>query len=110
MSLSWRVEGIAADAISHFHVYRGTTPDFTPGLLNLVQRPAAARCVDRPQLFYGGWINNRLEPDTAYYYRVSAVDRWNNEGPVSPAVVAATMKSSRKNMVPLQVECLRTVL
>ena len=52
-------------------------------------------------MHYGGWINNRLEPATTYYYRVAAVDRWNNEGPPSPAVRVTTLKSSEKNMAPL---------
>jgi hypothetical protein len=37
------------------------------------------RVYDHPQLHHGGWINNRLEPVTTYYYRVTAVDRWNND-------------------------------
>jgi len=55
-------------------VHRGTRPDFQPGLLNLVARPTEPTCVDRTQLHYGGWINNRLEPATTNYYRVCAVD------------------------------------
>jgi hypothetical protein len=75
VSLSW-AGSAEKHLLSHYHVYRGTKPDFKPSLLNLVQRPAKAACVDRPELHYGGWINNRLEPDTTYYYRVAAVDRW----------------------------------
>ena len=103
VALSWNAPA-AKDAISHYHVYRGTKPDFKPGLLNLVERPADASCVDRPRLYYGGWINNRLEPGMTYYYRVAAVDRWNREGAASPAVAVTTMKSSEKNMRPLRVE------
>ncbi len=109
IALSWGLPS-ATDGLSHYHVYRGTKPDFQPGLLNLVARPAGTSCVDRPQLHYGGWINNRLEPDTAYYYRVAAVDRWNHEGPASRAVAATTMKSSEKHMPPLEVERLSAVL
>ncbi len=110
IKLSWQADENAARRISHYHVYRGTTPDFEPRLLNLVGRPAAADYLDRPQLNYGGWINNRLEPNTTYYYRVAAVDRWNNEGPASSAVSVATLRSEKKNMTPLRVECLRAVL
>ena len=110
VGLRWRPDGAQAGVISHYNVYRGTKPDFKPGLLNLVQRPSGLSCVDRPQLHYGGWINNRLEPATTYYYRISAVDRWNNEGPLSTAVPVATMKSSERDMKPLRVECLRSVL
>ena len=65
---------------------------------------------DRPQLNYGGWINRRLEPDTTYYYRIAPVDRWNNQGPVSPPVAVKTLRSSEKNAVPIQVQALRAIL
>jgi hypothetical protein len=109
VALSWNAPA-TNDALSHYHVYRGTKPDFKPGLLNLVERPAGTTCMDRPQLHYGGWINNRLEPATTYYYRVAAVDRWNREGPASPAVAATTMKPSEKDMRPLRVERLIAIL
>jgi hypothetical protein len=109
VALSWQAPA-AAGHVSHYHVYRGLRPDFAPGLLNLVERPAGTSFDDHPQLHYGGWINNRLEPATKYYYRVAAVDRWNNEGPASPAVAATTLKSSEQNLPPRPVECLRAVL
>jgi len=110
VELSWAVDLHAATRISHYNVYRGSRPDFQPMLLNLVARPASPSLVDQPQLHYGGWINNRLEPGTASYYRVSAVDRWNNEGPLSMPVATTTLKSDQKNMTPLRVECLRAIL
>jgi hypothetical protein len=110
VALRWRVDGAQAGIISHYNVYRGTSPHFKPGLLKLVQRPSGPPCVDRPQLHYGGWINNRLDPATTYYYRIAAVDRWNNEGALSEEVSAATFNSSEKTMTPLRVECLRSVL
>ncbi len=94
---------------SYYRVYRGDTPDFKPSLLRLVGRPAAAEWLDQPQLNYGGWINNRLEPNTTYYYRVTAVDRSNNEGPASAAVAATTLDPKVKNMVPLKVEGLHAL-
>lgn len=109
IALTWQVDPAVAKELSHFHVYRGATADFRPSLRNLVQRPVSTTCVDRPQLNYGGWINNRLEPETAYYYRVTAVDRWNNESPVTGPVQATTLKTREKDMVPLPVECLRAV-
>ncbi|MHB8971189.1 MAG: glycoside hydrolase family 38 N-terminal domain-containing protein, partial [Pirellulaceae bacterium] len=110
VALSWQADATQSAALSHYHVYRGTQPDFQPGLLNLAQRPQGPACVDRPQLYYGGWINNRLEPDTTYYYRVAAVDRWNNEGAASAPVAVTTLKATDKNMAPLSVACLRAVL
>ena len=110
VELSWVPDLRAAKCISHYNVYRGSEPDFQASLCNLVARPARASFVDQPQLHYGGWINNRLEPATIYYYRVAAVDRWNNEGPLSEPFAATTLKSSQKNMTPLRVECLRAIL
>jgi hypothetical protein len=110
VELSWTTEPRLAEHISHYNVYRGGTPEFRPCLLNLVARPASAAYQDQPQLHYGGWINNRLEAATTYYYRVSAVDRWNNEGPLSTPIAATTLRSDQKNMPPLQVECLRAIL
>ena len=110
VELSWPTDARAAKRISHYNVYRGSQPDFHASLLNLVARPASASFVDQPQLNYGGWINNRLEPATTYYYRVAAVDRWNNEGPLSLPFAATTLKSSQKNMRPLRVEGLRAIL
>ena len=109
VGVSWATDPRAAKRVSHYNVYRGNQPDFQPSLLNLVARPASGSFVDQPQLHYGGWINNRLEPATTYYYRVAAVDRWNNEGPLSAPFAATTLKSSQKNMVPLRVECLRAI-
>src|ERR1035437_6715843 len=110
VELSWVPKPRAAKLISHYHVYRGSEPDFQASLCNLVARPASASFVDQPQLHYGGWINNHLEPATTYYYRVAAVDRWNNEGPLSEPFAATTLKSSQKNMTPLRVEGLRAIL
>ena len=110
IEISWATDPGTAKRISHYNVHRGSRPDFQPTLLNLVARPATASFIDQPRLCYGGWINNRLEPGTTYYYRVAAVDRWNNEGPLSAPFAAATLQSSQKNMVPLRVEGLRAIL
>lgn len=110
IALSWPVDKEAMKNISHFNVYRDRKADFKPTLLNLVQRPAVNTCVDRPILHYGGWINNRLYPDTKYYYRIAPVDRWNNQGPLSEAIEARTLKPDQKNMVPLRVEQLSAIL
>ena len=110
VEISWPTDPRAAKRISHYNVYRGSRPGFQPSLLNLVARPAAASFVDQPQLHYGGWINNRLEPAMTSYYRIAAVDRWNNEGPLSAPFPATTLKSSQKNMTPLRVEGLRAIL
>jgi hypothetical protein len=109
IAVFWGTEAARPDDISHYCVYRGTTPDFAPGLRTLVGRPVKSRYLDVPRLKYGGWINNRLEPETTYYYRVAAVDRWNNEGPASAAVAVATLAAAAGNRAPRRVECLRAI-
>jgi len=108
-ALAWQVDDAAMKDLSHFNVYRARQPDFKPSLLNLVARPVATAYTDRPELRYGGWINNRIEPETTYYYKVSAVDRWNNEGPRTDSVAVTTLAPTEKNMTPLRVECLRAI-
>jgi hypothetical protein len=110
VKLSWHSSPDEAGRVSQFNVYRGPTQDFEPSLLNLVGSPTSTSYTDRAQLNYGGWINRRLEPDTTYYYRITAVDRWNNQGPVSPPVAAKTLRTSEKNAVPIQVQALRAIL
>ena len=44
-----------------------------------------------------------------YYYRVAAVDRWNNEGPLSAPVRAKTLTTAEKDAIPSQVEALHAV-
>lgn len=107
--VSWNYSAQEIRRISHFNVYRGSTQDFVPSLLNLVGSPSTTLYTDRPQLNYGGWINRHVEPDTTYYYRVAPVDRWNNTGPVSPAIAVRTLHTSEKNSVPLQVQGLRAI-
>ena len=110
VKLSWRSSPDEAGRISQFNVYRGSMQDFEPSLFNLVGSPSSTSYTDRPQLNYGGWINRRLEPDTTYYYKIAPVDRWNNQGPVSPPIAVKTLRSSEKNAVPLQVQALRAIL
>ena len=107
VELRWQGD---ARQLSYFNVYRGTKADFKPSLLNLVARPAGTSYTDQPKLNYGGWINNRLAPATTYFYRISAVDRSNNEGRPSPVVAATTLATNVANMIPLRVERLHAML
>jgi hypothetical protein len=106
VKLSWQPQ----TRISHYRIYRGATPEFEISPLHLVGRCADSEWVDQPQLNYGGWINNRLEPKTTYYYRIAPVDQANNEGPICAPVAATTLDPKEKNMVPLQVQCLHAVM
>jgi hypothetical protein len=110
IALSWQAPAAPREQIGYYRVYRGTAPDFKPGLLNLVARSSDTSVVDRPTLHFGGWINNRVEPETTYYYRVAFVDRWNNESPASEAVKATTVKSSEVCAKPNPVERLSAIL
>lgn len=110
VSLKWTADQKTARQISRYNVYRGTKEDCKPTLLNLVARVPNAEYLDQPQLHIGSWINNRLEPQTTYYYRIAAVDRGNNQGPLSAAVKVRTLKSSEKNMAPLRIESVKAIL
>ncbi len=110
VALKWTAPAEAPATVGYYRIYRGTKPDFQPGLLNLVARVADTAAVDRPTLHFGGWINNRVAPETTYYYRVSCVDRWNNESPASAAVKATTLRSSERNALPNRVERLSAIL
>lgn len=109
VALSWTAVSRAATSVSHYNVYRSDRPDFRPSFSGLVGRAPEAAWVDRPRLNFGGWLHNRLEPQTTYYYRVAAVDRWNNEGPASAAVKATTLSPSQKSAVPAEVVGLMAV-
>ena len=108
VDLSWA--GNATRHVSHYAIYRDTDPKCEPKLLNLVDDVAATRFSDRPRLNYGGWIRNRLEPATTYYYRVVPIDRWNNPGPAGEVAKVTTLTPQQKNLPPARVECLRAVL
>lgn len=103
VDLSWQINGRLYD-ISHYNIYRSTEPDFEPSLRSLIGRSVNNNYSDRPKLNYGGWINNRLEAETTYYYKVAAVDRYNHQGPVSNQVKVVTLKAGEKNAVPSRVE------
>jgi hypothetical protein len=108
VALAW-TPAAAVGQVSHYNVYRSTKSNFQPGLLQLVGRAPTAQWLDRPQLNFGGWLHNRLEPQTTYYYRVAAVDRWNNEGPPSAPVKATTLAATERSAIPLPVEGLMAV-
>jgi hypothetical protein len=69
----------------------------------------ASTFTDRPKLHYGGWIDNRLQPETNYFYKVRAVDRWNNQGPASAEARVTTLRPHEKNTVPARIEGLYAV-
>ena len=94
--------------IDHYNIYRYTSSDFEPGLRYLVGQTAKSSFSDRPKLNYGGWMDNRLIPETTYYYRVCSVDLGNNRGQSSASASATTLPASRKNEIPQKVKGLYT--
>lgn len=99
--LSWTAP--ASHAPGSYRIYRGTQPDFAPALINCIGTSGQPAFTDRPVLNHGGWLDNRVEPSTDYYYRVTAVERDNTEGPASPPVHVRTMSSAERNAPPQQV-------
>jgi hypothetical protein len=99
--LSW--DGSAEDGTSFYRVYRGTTPGFTPAPINCVAAVTSPPYTDGPVLNHGGWLDNRPEPGTTYYYRVEAVGHDNTRGPASGPVEVKTLLSSERNSVPKKV-------
>jgi hypothetical protein len=67
LALTWRANH--EEDLSHYAVYRGTTPGFVPGSGNLLET------LPDTTLFDGGW-----RWDSGYYYKVSAFDTHGNEG------------------------------
>jgi len=106
VDLSWKPAG-SKNEISCYRIYRHTSPDFKPGLRYFIGQTAAESFSDRPELNYGGWKNNCLQPETSYFYKVCAVDRANNGGEPSETVTGTTLSSDQQNEVPLKVAGLK---
>ncbi len=110
IQLDWQVAPGEADRVAGYRVFRDLKTGFTPTLLNLVQRPADAGCVDKPKTRNGGWLANRLSPGTTYYYRIAAVDRWNRPGPLSDEVSVTTPSGAASSPAPATPNDLRAIL
>jgi len=109
VDLSWEMDEGTPNDISHYNIYRLPRPDSKPGLRYFVGSSTSTSFSDRPRLNYGGWLNNRLEPSTTYYYTVRAMDRYNNRGPMATRVRATTLDSDQEDLVPNRVEGLYVV-
>ena len=92
-----------------YNIYRDAMPGFTPGLRNLVGRAETNGFSDRPATKSFGW-GSKLEPNTTYYYKVSAVNSQNNEGPLSSEIKVVTSDPLLKNCAPSPVLGLRGYL
>jgi hypothetical protein len=98
IALSWD-ESRGSD-VSYYQVFRGMSPDFKPGLINRVAAVPVPEYTDKPVLNHGGWLDNRVEPNTTYYYKVEAVGRFNNRSTPSAGAGVKSRLASEKNSVP----------
>ena len=109
VDLSWEMDPTFESSVSHYDVFRLPAPNVEPGIRYYVGSTTHTRFSDRPRLNWGGWINNKILPETDYYYTVRAVDRTNNRGPLAPLIRSTTLKPDEKNLVPNGVEGLYAV-
>lgn len=97
------------DNVNFYHVYRDVTPGFSPNLRNLVGRAETNSYSDVPMTKSYGW-GSRLEPNTVYYYKVTAVNSLNTESIASDDVKVITPDPSVANSRPSMVLGLRGYL
>ncbi len=107
VDLSWKHAG---KNVSHFNIYRDTTPDCAPTQLNFIGQSATGNFSDCPRVNLGGWLRSCLAPKTTYYYRVVPVDRTNNPGTPSAVATVTTPAAEQANLPPVAVEGLRAIL
>jgi len=71
--------------LSHYELYRGDAPDFAVG-----DKTKIAKVLPGPYLTTVVWEDKGLKPNTAYYYRVVAVDHDGNSGEPSDVCEGTT--------------------
>ncbi|GBF72293.1 hypothetical protein PA598K_00533 [Paenibacillus sp. 598K] len=89
VSLSWTAAADSGSGISHYNVYRSTTPAFTPSYRTLVGETDGVTFVDQQE----------LESGVTYYYQVEAEDR---NGNVSVAVSGGSATTGAISAAPLR--------
>lgn len=70
--------------VAYYELFRGNTPDFTADSTTLIAKPEPEEYV------VGRYIDNGLKTNTRYYYRVRAVDKNGEKGPLSKVFSALT--------------------
>ena len=86
----------------YYNIYRDVVPGFSPNLRNLVSKSETNNFSDRPSTKSFGW-GSKLEPNTTYFYKVSAVDNQNTESAVSKELKVVTADPSVANSRPSRV-------
>jgi hypothetical protein len=110
VELTWQ----AVPGAAYYRVYRGDTAaeivDRSPTSFHLVAITSEPRHLDRAENHGSGWIANRLQPSTAYFYRVEAVSSGNVRGPYSEAASVTTLATDKAACAPGVVEDLHAIL
>jgi len=102
IKLKW--DTVNDNKISHYNVYRSTNADFEPELINKVASVPTSKYLDKPKLNYGGWLDNKIEPNTIYFYKICTVDKNNNESIAGKEISVRTFNVNEINSLPLKVE------
>ena len=101
VALSWK--GTNEKRTSYYRIYRGRTENFIPSIAACVGTTTEPAYNDRPAPNLGGWLDNRIEPATTYYYRIEAVGPLNSRSTPSGPVRVTTLPASEKNSPPNKV-------
>lgn len=88
----------------HYNIYRSQDPSCEINALNLAGISEGNSYLDHTVLDYAGGMHRRVDPNTTYYYRVQAVDKFNNRGSASKAVKCTTLKSEQADARPNKVQ------
>lgn len=107
IKLNWMLDN--AGDVSHYNVYRSHESTCEANALNFVGTSEGSSYLDKTELEYGGWGHNRLDENTQYYYRVVAVDKFNNPGKVSEVIACKTLPTSVSDAAPNKVLGVYTV-
>lgn len=107
--LSWDQPEQGAASVAYYRVYRSRDAQFETDLRHFAGATGQTSFIDEPVLNYGGWINNYVEPDTRYYYRICPVSQENLQGPASETIGSKTLSSDISNLAPNKVEGLHAV-
>ncbi|RED47500.1 glycoside hydrolase family 38 N-terminal domain-containing protein [Seonamhaeicola aphaedonensis] len=102
VKISWQPKG-NIDNLSHYNVFRSLEASCEPNALNFIGTSETNVYIDKTELNYGGWGDNRVEPNTTYYYRVQPIDKANNRGNTPGVVTCKTPDSDAMDSKPNKV-------
>ncbi|GGD06146.1 glycoside hydrolase family 38 N-terminal domain-containing protein [Hyunsoonleella pacifica] len=102
VQISWQqIENL--ENLSHYNIYRSLDNSCEPSTLNFIGTAETNSYIDQTQLNFGGWAHSLVAPNTTYYYRVQAVDKFNNRSSASKVVKCKTPKSDEIDDKPRKV-------